>query len=251
MNPMDLELLLRRLAQGELSVPQALDSIRAIPFSENEIAKLDNFRSLRNGMPEVIFCQGKRSDHLLRIIEEYRSRRQNLLCSRMAEDVAVEVCKRFSDARYDSASRVCEFLFNAVPQLPGLVAVLSAGTADIPVAEEARKTLSFFGIESIAHYDVGIAGLHRLLSKLDDIRRADAVIAIAGMEGALPSVLGGLIKAPIIAVPTSIGYGANFGGIAALLAMLNSCSEGISVVNIDNGFGAACAARRILQLKDR
>jgi len=213
----------------------------------DEIAKYDEHRPLRNGFSEVIFCEGKRSEHLLRIVEDIDGRGHNVFATRADDKILLAVREKFPRVSVDEVSRTFKLINRPIEPLKAKMAILCAGTADVPVAEEARHTLEFFGIEPARYYDVGVAGLHRLLGCIDRLRDIDCAIVIAGMEGALPTVVGGLTPSPIIAVPTSIGYGASFGGIAALLGMLNSCSEGITVVNIDNGFGAACAALRILR----
>lgn len=213
----------------------------------NNFINLDTHRPLRNGFSETIFCAGKAPSQVLTIVKQFVANGQNVLGTRVTSEMGEEIKRAYPDAVYDETSRTFRILNRPIASLSGKLVILCAGTADVPVAEEAKITAGFFGVEPVTHYDVGIAGLHRLLAKLDDLKDADVAIVAAGMEGALPSVVGGLIGLPIIAVPTSVGYGTNLGGIATLLAMLNSCAEGITVVNIDNGFGAACAAIRILR----
>lgn len=249
MNTADIKKLLQDVAVGRVSPDGAADQLKALPFSDLGFAKQDCHRPLRNGFSEVIFCQGKRLDHLLRIVEDINARGHNAFGTRADDDVMGEIARRFPDARCDSTSRTFRIINRPVEPISGRLAILCAGTADVCVAEEARHTCEFFGLEAKRFYDVGVAGLHRLLSCAAELSDIDCAIVVAGMEGALPSVTGGLTSAPIVAVPTSVGYGASFGGIAALLAMLNSCSEGIVVVNIDNGFGAACAALRMIRRK--
>ncbi len=219
-------------------------------FEEMGFAKWDYHRPLRNGLSEVVFCEGKSDEHLMALIDGVLASGHNIFGTRASEAQGEMIKKRFNDACYDPLSRTFGIVRNPVEQIEARLTICAAGTADLFVAEEARLTAAYFGIEAKKIYDVGIAGLHRLMHHIEEIRDSDCVIAVAGMEGALPSLLGGLIEKPIIAVPTSVGYGTNFKGITALLAMLNSCSEGIAVVNVDNGFGAACAALRILKSKN-
>lgn len=247
MNADDIKKIIEDVSSGVRTVDSAFNELSKLPFSEMGFAKVDSHRPLRNGFSEVIFCAGKRLEHLLSIVEEIDSKGHNAFGTRADEIVLDAVSKKFPKAICDPVSRTFRIINRQVEKNPAKIALLCAGTADVPVAEEARVTAEYFGAEVVRHYDVGVAGLHRLLASIDDIKSADCVIAVAGMEGALPSVVGGLVEAPVIAVPTSVGYGSSFGGVTALLAMLNSCSEGISVVNIDSGFGAACAAMRIIR----
>lgn len=251
MDPQHIRSILEEVARGTKSPEEALGVIRDLLFADLGIAKPDGHRPLRNGFSEVIFCERKDPTHLLRIVEEMEGRRVNVFGTRADAEIGTRIAERFPAADYDPTSRTFRIVHRTPAPLAGRLAICCAGTADLFVAEEARRTAEFFGLEAARHYDVGVAGLHRLIGCLDSLRAADAIIVVAGMEGALPSVVGGLVGAPIIAVPTSVGYGAHFSGIAPLLAMLNSCSEGIAVVNIDNGFGAACAALRILRNKDK
>lgn len=246
MNARDIKKLLDDLAGGGLTVDQAFDSLRNLPFKDLDIAKHDGHRPLRNGFSEVILCEGKRHEHLVAIVDDIGGRGDNVFGTRADEAVLGLIRDKFPNAQCDFVSGTFRIINRPIEPIPGSLAVLCAGTADLPVAEEARLTAEFFGVEVKRFYDVGVAGLHRILKCRDELQDVGCAIVVAGMEGALPSVVGGLIAAPVIAVPTSIGYGASFGGIAALLSMLNSCSEGVTVVNIDNGFGAACAALRIL-----
>ncbi len=219
-------------------------------YTDIGFAKLDLSRKERTGLPETIFCAGKTKEQLVEILRTFQKKNCAVLGTRCSQEQADFVVSNGLAVEYDVTSKVLT-LGEPLPNVGGKVAVCCAGTADLPVAEEAAKTLEFFGSEVSRHYDVGIAGLHRLLSKIEDIRQNDVIIAVAGMEGALASVVAGLVSSPVIAVPTSVGYGASLGGLSALLAMLNSCAEGVSVVNIDNGFGAAVQAFRILKLKGK
>lgn len=243
--------LLEEVASGTKTVTEGFDSLRDLPLADLGVAKHDSHRVLRNGFSEVIFCDGKRPEHLMRIIEELCGRNMNIFGTRLKAELAIAVTEKFKNSDYDPLSRTFRIMNRPTAPVVGKFAILCAGTADMQVAEEARRTAEFFGFEATRFYDVGVAGLHRLVSCVDLLREMDVAIAVAGMEGALPSVLGGLVEIPVVAVPTSVGYGASFSGLAALFAMLNSCSEGISVVNIDNGFGAACAAVRILRIKHK
>jgi len=239
--------LLEEVALGRLNPNDAMDKLSVLPFHDVGCAKHDSHRILRNGFAEVIYCENKKPQHVIDITKAMTAKDYNVLGTRVSEDAADQLCKEFSNLDYDPISRTYRITLNDIKPLPGRLSIACGGTADLPVAEEARRTVEFFGLEPKRFYDVGIAGLHRVLSNIDDLKHSDVVIAVAGMEGALPSVLGGLIECPIIAVPTSVGYGTNMAGLTPLFAMLNSCSEGISVTNIDNGFGAACAAIRIIR----
>lgn len=211
--------------------------------------EFDQEREKRNGFTEVIYCSGKEIQHLIAKIRTMQESGSNIFGTRCDPETAQKIVGSFPHLKYDSLSRTFVWHQHSPPPLQGTLSIVAAGTSDIPVAEEAFQTAMFYGCETRRFYDVGIAGLHRLLNKIEAIKKSDVVIVVAGMEGALPSVLGGLISLPIISCPTSVGYGANFNGFTTLAAMLNSCSEGISVVNIDNGFGATCAALRILRSK--
>lgn len=247
MDSSHIKKILEEVASGAKSPSDALLELRDFPYADLEIAKHDAHRPLRNGFSEVILCEGKELGHLIRIVEELVSRGLNIFGTKANPSQGESLTKSFPKCDYDPISRTFRFIQCPIEPIAGRLAILCAGTADLPVAEEARRTAEFFGIEAIRHYDVGVAGLHRLIGCVAELREMDVAIVVAGMEGALPSVVGGLVPIPVIACPTSIGYGASFNGIAALLSMLNSCSEGISVVNIDNGFGAACSALRILR----
>jgi NCAIR mutase (PurE)-related protein len=216
-------------------------------MAENLFANLDHDRAQRTGIAEVIFCQGKTADQVVEICGRMVQREGRVLATRAAPEIARAVQQVFPDARYHPEARIISIgAESPAKEDAPYVAVATAGTSDIPVAEEAALTLEFLGRSVRRVYDVGVAGIHRLLNRADVLQRAHVVIAVAGMEGALPSVIGGLVACPVIAVPTSIGYGASFNGLAALLAMLNSCAPGVAVVNIDNGFGAAALAHKIM-----
>jgi NCAIR mutase (PurE)-related protein len=247
MTPDFLHDLLERFKRDELTADQVLGSLRKLPFEDLGFAKVDHHRKLRNGYPEVIFGQGKTPEQVAGIFRCIASHSPDVLCTRASEEVAGAVRRAVPEAAYNGVCRIVELRRSHRPPV-GLVVVATGGTSDMPVAEEAAVVLEAFGSRVERLYDVGVAGLHRLLAHSDVLRRAQCVVAVAGMEGALPSVVGGLVDVPVIAVPTSVGYGASFGGITALLAMLNSCASGVSVVNIDNGFGAAVQADMINKL---
>ena len=244
---MDVEKLLQQVKDGKVSIREAAQDLKKLPYEDLGYAKVDHHRRLRTGAAEVVFCQGKADSYLCGIFENFYENRRNVLGTRASAGQYEMLHKKFPELRYDPVARIVKAEFEE-RELQGNVAVCTAGTADIPVAEEAAQCAEFFGAGVSRYYDVGVAGIHRLLSKREEICRANCVIAIAGMEGALGSVLAGLVDKPVIAVPTSIGYGANFGGVSALLSMLNSCANGISVVNIDNGYGAAYIAAQINRL---
>lgn len=244
---MDVNQLLNAVKNGEVTIEEAENELKKLPYEDLGFAKLDHHRSLRSGFPEVIFCQGKTSEQIVKIFERFIAADAKVLATRASEQQYEEVRKAVPDAVYLKTPRLITYQLEKSEGI-GKVAVCTAGTSDIPVAEEAACVAEFFGANVERFYDVGVAGIHRLLAVAPQIREANAVIAIAGMEGALASVIGGLVDKPVIAVPTSVGYGANFGGLSALLTMLNSCAEGISVVNIDNGFGAGYLAAQINRL---
>ncbi len=220
-------------------------------FDDIGFAKLDITRQNRTGMAETIYCPGKTNEQLLKILRSFHQKGIAVLGTRCTAEQFAYVKNTDLPLEYDEVSRIIKLNTQAVRQLPGRVAVCTGGTADLPVAEEAAQVAEFFGAQVDRYFDVGITGLHRLLAKIEEIRAVDVVIAVAGMEGALSSVLAGLVEAPVISVPTSVGYGASFHGLSPLLTMLNSCAEGISVVNIDNGFGAGVLACRILRIMER
>ena len=244
---MDVNQLLNAVKNGEVTIEEAENELKKLPYEDLGFAKLDHHRSLRSGFPEVIFCQGKTSEQIVKIFERFIAADAKVLATRASEQQYEEVRKAVPDAVYLKTPRLITYQLEKNEGI-GKVAVCTAGTSDIPVAEEAACVAEFFGANVERFYDVGVAGIHRLLAVAPQIREANVVIAIAGMEGALASVIGGLVDKPVIAVPTSGGYGAKFGGLSALLTMLNSCAEGISVVNIDNGFGAGYLAAQINRL---
>lgn len=244
---METKEILEKVRSGEISVDTAEKFFRQKPFEDLGFAKLDTHREIRTGFGEVVFCSGKRDAHLKQIFQKLAEKEGNVLGTRASREQFELIRTLCPDAVYDSLARLVKVIRKPV-ELRGSVAVCTAGTADIPVAEEAAQTAEFFGSKVNRVYDVGVSGLHRLLASLDPIQEANCVIAVAGMEGALPSVLGGLVSNPVIAVPTSIGYGASLQGISALLTMLNSCANGIAVVNIDNGYGAGYMATQINRL---
>jgi NCAIR mutase (PurE)-related protein len=244
---MDIQTLLENVKNGTLSLEAAENELKKLPYEDLGFAKLDHHRKLRQGFGEVIFCSGKTDAHLVSIYQTLCSRGVNVLGTRASRHQYELVRQAVPGVQYDPVSRLLKYELHPEPQT-GCIAVCTAGTADIPVAEEAAQTAEFFGSHVERYYDVGVAGIHRLLSKIDAINQASCIIAIAGMEGALASVIAGLADKPVIAVPTSVGYGANLGGISALLTMINSCANGICVVNIDNGYGAAYTATQINRL---
>jgi pyridinium-3,5-biscarboxylic acid mononucleotide synthase len=245
MDQSQLRALLDAVAAGLVSIDEALTRLRTLPYEDLGFAKLDHHRTLRKGYPETVFCAGKTPEQVVAIVGRMRAHGSNILATRCSLEVADAVLKAYPEAVYHEAARCITLLVAPVAQNAGFLAVVSAGTSDIPVAEEAVVTCESLGNKVERIYDVGVAGLHRLLAQRELLDKANAVIVCAGMEGALPSVVAGLVEKPVIAVPTSVGYGASLGGVAALLAMLNSCSAGIAVVNIDNGFGAGIMASMI------
>lgn len=244
-----LRQLLTRVSQGEIPVDEALQELRDLPFTDLDIAKLDNHRGLRNGFPEVVLCEGKRLDHILAIMQEYCAGSGPVLATRAAPEIFAAVHERLPGVRYHEIARVIVYEPEPLPKRGGEILVITAGTADIPVAEEAALTAGVMGNNVECLYDVGVAGMHRVMAYIDRLQAASVMVVVAGMEGALPSVVAGLVDRPVIAVPTSVGYGASFNGLAALLGMLNSCAAGVTVVNIDNGFGAGFAASQINRLR--
>ncbi|MFP6597660.1 MAG: nickel pincer cofactor biosynthesis protein LarB [Candidatus Hydrogenedentota bacterium] len=247
-NNAKLRKLLEDVAEGVVSPDSAADSLKNMPFEDLGFAKLDHHRQLRKGMPETIFASGKTPEQVITIIEHMRQHGSNVLATRCDADMAAEVIAAHGDVTYHEVARCLTLTMDAPEQLEGYIAIVCAGTSDLSVAEEAAVTCESIGnrVERIA--DIGVAGLHRLLDQRECLGGANAIVVCAGMEGALPTAVAGLVDRPIIAVPTSVGYGASFGGIAALLGMLNSCAEGVSVVNIDNGFGAGVNASLINRL---
>ena len=241
-----LEKLLEEVKDGRLGVAEALDRLRHLPFEDLGFARVDHHRTLRQGFPEVVFAEGKEIDQLKAILASLTAGAEHILMTRLAPDKAEVLLADFPEASYHPVSRVLTLSRGEIPDRGrGIIVVISAGTSDIPVAEEAALTARIMGHKVESLYDCGVAGLHRLLAHQHLFGQATVFVVVAGMEGALPSVVGGLVDRPVIAVPTSVGYGAAFGGLAALLAMLNSCANGVSVVNIDNGFGAGYLAALI------
>lgn len=250
MNAEQLKALLTQVKNDDTSVEDALEQLRELPYHDLEYAKVDYHRELRNGFPEVIYSPGKSLDQIRGIVTDMLARTTgNILASRASEEVYEAIRELTPDAVYYKEARSVVVKREPYRVSEGTIAVVSAGTSDIPVAEEAAVTAEVMGNRVKRLYDVGVAGIHRLLDNVDVINHARVIIVVAGMEGALASVVGGLTDKPVVAVPTSIGYGANFGGVSALLGMLTSCAGGIGVVNIDNGFGAACLASKINQLQ--
>ena len=240
--------ILEEVSQGKLNVESALDQLKDLPYKDLGHTKVDNHRELRTGYPEVIFCQGKTPEHIISIMEYMNTRKINILGTRANKEIFKAVKKILPKAEFNELGKTITVVNEKVKSTKTFIGILTAGTSDIPVAEEAASTAEIFGNKVERFFDVGVAGIHRLYDNLEKIRKARVVIVIAGMEGALPSIVGGLLDKPIIAVPTSIGYGANFNGLSALLGMLTSCASGVSVVNIDNGFGAGYLASMINQL---
>ena len=245
MNQEQIRQLLEQVASGNLEPDKALEQLRDLPFENLGFAHIDHHRALRTGFPEVIFGQGKTREQVLSIAERITEHGSQMLATRLAEDAAQALVERFPQAEYDTLARTVLVPAPQTPPQTGLVAVVSAGTSDLPVAREAVVTAQAMGAHVEEIYDVGVAGLHRLLAYREQLQKARVIVVVAGMEGALASVVGGLVDIPVVAVPTSVGYGASFQGVAALLAMLNSCASGVVVVNIDNGFGAGYAAALI------
>jgi NCAIR mutase (PurE)-related protein len=242
-----LQAILNAVAQGDLSVDHAMERLKGLPFEDAGFAKADLHRDLRQGMPEVIYCPGKQIEQIIAIANMLRAQHELVIATRAEKQVAASIQQLDAAAEYDQSAGIIYWGELPSPDvaLP-TVAIVTAGTADLPVADEAAFMLSALRIPLLRINDVGVAGLHRLLASFPLLRTADLCIVVAGMDGALPSVVAGLFAGPVIAVPTSVGYGAAFDGLAALLTMLNSCAAGVTVVNIDNGFGAAVAAHRLL-----
>lgn len=246
MNKDNIIKLLQEYKHDQINLDEALNKIKLLPYGDLGYAKIDHHRELRNGYPEVIYCEGKDVSHIKGIVRHMLDKKEtNILLTRANKEIYDAVCEVTDDAIYHELARIIVVKKVDIVNVKGKIAVITGGTSDIKVAEEAAITAETLGNEVIRLYDVGVAGIHRLLSNVEIIQQANVIIAVAGMEGALASVVGGLVDKPVIAVPTSIGYGANFGGLSALLCMLNSCASGITVVNIDNGFGAGYSASMI------
>jgi pyridinium-3,5-biscarboxylic acid mononucleotide synthase len=246
-DPLEIERLLKDVWERRVSAEEAFMRLKTLPYEDLGFARVDHHRALRRGFPEVIFGAGKTPEQIAQIVARIADNGQSVLVTRATTEAFEEVRRARPDARYEPVARCVTVTRGEIAPLRGRVAVVCAGTSDLPVAEEAAVTLTFLGATIDKIYDAGVAGLHRLLERLPQIREADVVVAAAGMEGALPSVVAGLVEVPVIAVPTSIGYGASFHGLAALLGMLSACASGIGVVNIDNGFGAGYLAALILR----
>jgi pyridinium-3,5-biscarboxylic acid mononucleotide synthase len=244
--------LLEDLVRGQYTIDEVVDQLKTLPYESLEgFANLDHHRALRTGFPEVIFAERKTPEQIVKIFHRLSQDCQKVMATRLSEEVYRQIKDQVPGAIYHSAARILYLDQDKnCAWLPGVL-VLSAGTSDIPVAEEAAITAELMGSQVERIFDVGVAGLHRLLDHLPRLQHANVIVVVAGMEGALPSVVGGLVSAPVVAVPTSVGYGASFQGLAALLGMLNSCASGVAVVNIDNGFGAGCLAARINRLSKK
>lgn len=244
----NLKELLQNVKDGSLKIDDALEELKKLPFEDLGYAKVDNHRNIRNGYPEVIYCQGKTVEQIKGIVSRLMEKNNNILATRAGREVYEGIKEVTEDAVYYEVARIVVVKRRDIIVTDKVIAVVSAGTSDISVAEEAAVTAEALGNKVIRIYDVGVAGIHRLFANMDTIMSANVLVVVAGMEGALASVVGGMVDKPVIAVPTSIGYGANFGGLSALLTMLNSCASGIGVVNIDNGFGAGYLASMINKL---
>ncbi len=248
MHPTAVRKLLHQLRDGQTSVDEVVRRLASLPFEDLSEAVVDHHRGLRCGFPEVIYGAGKTIDQVRQIFASLAAGGGPVLVTRAEPDLAAALLREFPDAQHNQAARTVAWRPLPPDDGAGFIAVVAAGTSDLPVAEEARVTAETMGSPVRTIYDVGVAGLHRLLGRVEDLQSANALVVVAGMEGALPSVVGGLVSRPVIAVPTSVGYGANLGGITALLGMLTSCASGVSVVNIDNGFGAGYQASLIHRL---
>ncbi len=240
--------LLLDVKEGRVQIEDALIKLKELPYQDLGFAKIDHHRELRQGYPEVIYCESKTPEQVLAIVRVMYAKGSNILATRASDEIFKATVREFPEAKYNSKARAISIMQNSIKPSSNYIAIVTGGTSDIPVAEEAAVTAEILGNRVEKVYDVGVAGIHRLLSNLETISKARVIIAVAGMEGALASVVGGLVDKPVIAVPTSVGYGASFGGIAALLSMLNSCASGTAVVNIDNGFGAGYMASMINSL---
>ncbi|MDO4833988.1 MAG: nickel pincer cofactor biosynthesis protein LarB [Bacillota bacterium] len=247
---MDTREILEKVKSGEISIEEAESHFRKEPFLEMGYAKLDTHREIRSGFPEVVYCSGKPDEYLADIFERLLEKNGEVFGTRADEHQFRLVREAVPDIVFDPISHILKLEKNGKEHV-GRIAVCTAGTADIPVAEEAAQTAEFFGSRVERIFDIGVSGIHRLMSSMDKIQDANCIVAVAGMEGALASVIGGLVSCPVIAVPTSVGYGAGMGGISALLTMINSCANGIAVVNIDNGFGGGYMATEINRLAVR
>ncbi len=244
---MDVNAILKCVKSGEIEIQKAEELLKKLPYEDLGYAKIDHHRKVRQGFEEVIYCQGKETAHLVGICSRMAEERINVLGTRASVEQAAAVMEAVPESTYEPVSRLLNAEFRKQEPI-GKIVVCTGGTADIPVAEEAAGAAEFFGTGVTRLFDVGVAGIHRLLRNLDVFEHVNCVVAVAGMEGALPGVVAGLVDVPVIAVPTSVGYGASFGGLSALLTMINSCANGITVVNIDNGYGAGYVATQINRL---
>lgn len=248
MNRETLKILLADVQSGNRTIDDALEELKYFPYSDLGFARIDHQREIRTGYPEIIYCEGKNSRQIKEIFSHIANSGQNVIGTRACKEKFEAVKSVVNDAVWHEEARIISVIKNKIIKADNPVAVITAGTSDIPVAEEAAVTAELLGSDVVRIYDAGVAGIHRLVDKLPEIRKCRVVVVIAGMEGALASIVGGLVDVPVIAVPTSVGYGANFNGVSALLAMLTSCASGVSVVNIDNGFGAGFNANMINKL---
>ncbi len=237
--------ILEEVKQGTVEVSEAMEQLKDLPFKDLGFAKIDHHREIRNGYPEVILCEGKELDHIVGIVKHMLEKDNNIFLTRASKAIYQALAEVTGDLEYFPIPQIIVVKKRAIEKTESVILVATGGTADIKVAEEAALTAEILGNTVERLYDVGVAGIHRLLKNTDKLQKANVIIAVAGMEGALPSVIGGLVDKPVIAVPTSVGYGANFQGLSALLTMLNSCASGIGVVNIDNGFGGGYLASTI------
>jgi NCAIR mutase (PurE)-related protein len=237
--------LLNEVRAGTRTIESALDRLRDLPFENLGYARLDHHRALRTGFPEVVFCEGKRTEHIIEILERLDQRHAPVLATRASRDIFEAVVARLPQASYFDDARIIQLGVNGAEPTETTVLVVCAGTADVPVAEEAAVTANALGSRVEKLYDVGVAGVHRLLAERDRLNAANVIVVVAGMDGVLPTIVGGLVASPVVAVPTSVGYGTGLGGVSALMTMLNACAPGIAVVNIDNGFGAGYLAHLI------
>ena len=249
MNKSAIQRILEAIEGGELKAEDALIRLKDLPFKDIGHTKIDNHRSLRNGYPEVIYGEYKTPQQVTDIFKAMLEKQSNILATRVHPEMVPMIKEVCPEVQYNVTARTLFYQYEALPETTSSIVIVTAGTADLPVAEEAKVTAKALGNKINLISDVGVAGIHRLFDRLDELRSAKVLIVIAGMEGALASVVAGLVEVPIIAVPTSVGYGASFGGLSALLAMLTSCANGVTVVNIDNGFGAAFAASQINHMK--
>ena len=237
--------MLEQVKSGHVSIDQAMEKLRHLPFEDLGFACIDHHRQIRRGFPEVIYCPGKTTEQIIGIFSSLAQNKSNVLATRAEKQVFEVLSKKYPQARYEKSAKAIVLEQTKLEPSKSVIPIVTAGTADLPVAAEAKVTAELMGQRTELICDVGVAGLHRLLSQLQKLQNANVIVVVAGMEGALPSVVGGLVDCPVIAVPTSTGYGASFGGIAALLTMLNSCADGVTVVNIDNGFSAGLTAALI------